>query len=115
MQIARGEIVLASLEPVKGSEQGKTRPCLIVQNDIANKFSNTTIIVPITSHIPDKEYPTTVFIEANTYGLKEKSTILCNQIRTISIKERIIKKIGRLNPEMMRKVDLALNASLGLD
>jgi mRNA interferase MazF len=114
MQVKRGDVVLASLEPVKGSEQGKTRPCLIVQNDTANKFSNTTIIVPITSTIPDKEYPTTVHIEPNTAGLTQAGTILCNQIRTISIEHRIIKKLGHLQTEMMRKVDLALKASLQL-
>ncbi|MFH1257701.1 MAG: type II toxin-antitoxin system PemK/MazF family toxin [Candidatus Micrarchaeota archaeon] len=114
MNILRGDVVLANLEPVRGSEQGKTRPCLIVQNDTANKYSNTTIIVPITSKIPDREYPTTVFLEENSAGLKDAGTILCNQIRTISIESRIIRKIGRLQPEKMRKVDDAIKASLAL-
>ena len=49
MEIKRGDIVLAGLEPVKGSEQGGVRPVLVIQNDGGNKFSPTTIIAPITS------------------------------------------------------------------
>ena len=115
MNIKRGEIILASLNPVLGSEQGETRPCLVVQNDIANEFSNTTIIVPVTSTIPDKYYPTVVVIEPADSGLKKTSAILCNQIRTISIKHRIIKKLGLLKPLTMKKVDSALKTSLGLE
>lgn len=62
-RIIRGEIVLANLEPVKGSEQGGTRPVLIIQNDTGNKYSTTTIIAPITSNIMKQKYPTNVIIK----------------------------------------------------
>ncbi|VVB99780.1 PemK-like, MazF-like toxin of type II toxin-antitoxin system [uncultured archaeon] len=114
MNIRRGEIVLVNLEPVKGSEQGRIRPCLIVQNDIANEYSSTTIVVPFTSTIPEKDYPTVVIVEPSESGLKETSTALCNQIRTISAKDRVIKAIGMLKPATMKKVDEALKTSLGL-
>lgn len=112
-EIKRGEIVLANLEPVKGSEQGGVRPVLIIQNDNSNKFSPTTIIAPITSKIYTKEFPQNVEIEPNESKLKIKSTILLNQIRTID-KKRIIKKISKLNPYLMFKVDLAVKINLSL-
>ena len=114
MEIKRNDIFLARLNPVEGSEQGGIRPCLIIQNNILNKFSPLTIIAPITSKIYEKEYPTNVEIKKEESGLKIDSTILLNQIRTID-KKRIIKKINSLNEFIMKKVDLAIRISLGLD
>ncbi|MEK6891069.1 MAG: type II toxin-antitoxin system PemK/MazF family toxin [Nanoarchaeota archaeon] len=111
--IIRGEIVLANLEPVKGSEQGGTRPVLIIQNNIGNKYSTTTIIAPITSSIMKQEYPTNVIIKKEESKLKVDSTILLNQIRAID-KSRISKKISFVDSFIMRKVDLAIKISLGL-
>jgi len=115
MTIKRGDIFLADLEPIKGSEQGKIRPCLVVQDDVANTYSPNTIIVPITSHIPDKFYPTVVVINSSESGLPKESAILCSQIRTISTRDRIIKKLGTLKSESMKKVDEALKVSLALE
>lgn len=115
MNIKRGEIVLVNLEPSMGSEQGKIRPCLVVQNNVLNRFLTTTIVVPLTSRIPDKDYPSEVVVNPGESGLKEKSSILCHQIRAISFKDRILKKIGSLTPETMRKVNEALKTSLGIE
>ena len=115
MNIKRGDIVLANLEPVMGSEQGRIRPCLVVQNDVGNKFSSTTIISPITSAIPDKNYPTAVIVDQQESGLKEKSAVLCNQIRTISREHRMIKILGSLKPQTMKRIDNALKVSLAPD
>ncbi|MFT4261558.1 MAG: type II toxin-antitoxin system PemK/MazF family toxin [Candidatus Woesearchaeota archaeon] len=106
MQIQRGDKVLVSLDPVKGSEQGKTRPCIIVQNDIGNTFGSTTIIVPLTTNI-SKIYPTDVLIEGN-------SRADCGQIRTID-KIRIIKKIGKITAEELKNLDESLKISLSLN
>ena len=114
MKIKRGEVVLVNLEPVIGSEQGRIRPVLVIQNDISNEFSPTTIIAPITSKVYKKEYPTNVFIPKQNSKLDKDSTILLNQIRTID-KFRIIKKISNLNNFIMKKVDLAIKVSLGLE
>jgi len=114
MKIKRGEVVLVNLEPVIGSEQGRIRPVLVIQNDISNEFSPTTIIAPITSKVYNKEYPTNVFISKQDSKLDKDSTILLNQIRTID-KSRIIKKISNLNNFIMKKVDLALKVSLDLE
>ena len=113
-QIIKGEIVVADLEPVKGSEQGGIRPVLIIQNDTLNKNAPTTIIAPITSKIYTKEYPTNVLIKKEDSNLKLDSTILLNQIKTID-KKRIIKKISMLNNFTMNKVDKAIKISLALD
>jgi mRNA interferase MazF len=113
MEIKRGDIVLAALEPVKGSEQGGTRPVLIIQNDISNKFSPATIIAPITSSIGDKEYPTDVFISKLDSNLNKDSKVLLNQIRAID-KKRIVNRISYLSNFTMSKVDMALKISLGL-
>jgi mRNA interferase MazF len=113
-QFIRGEIVLANLEPVRGSEQGGIRFVLIIQNNEGNKFSPTTIVASITSKKFTKEYPTNIFISKQDSKLKVDSTILLNQIRTID-KSRIIKKISSLDFYSMNKVDLAIKVSLGLD
>lgn len=115
MIIKRGDIFLTNLEPVQGSEQGKIRPCLIIQNDTSNEFSPTTIIAPITSNIPDKYYPTIVLISPAESGLPKESTVLCAQVRTISKAHRIIKKLGALKPNAMKRVDQALKTSLSLE
>ena len=114
LQIIRGDIVLVNLDPVIGSEQGKPRPALIVQNDVGNKFSPLTIIAPITTKIYSREYPTNVQISKKESKLKEESTILLNQIRTID-KKRIVKKMSTLDKSVLAKVDLAIKISLGLE
>ena len=111
-RFVRGEVVVANLEPVKGSEQGGTRPVLIIQNDIGNEYSTTTIVAPLTSSVMKKEYPTNVFLLSSF--LKKDSTILLNQIRTID-KSRIVRKIGAVDNFIMNKVDRAIRVSLGLD
>lgn len=112
--LRRGDVVVANLEPVVGSEQGEIRPAVIVQNDVSNKYSPTTIIVPITSKKQTKKYVTNVPISSGESKLKKDSLILCNQIRTID-KFRIKRKISALNNEIMKKVDLALKISLALN
>ncbi len=113
MNIRRGNVVLAKLDPVKGSEQGKTRPCLVIQNDVGNKMSPTTIIAAITSKT-EREYPFMVRLSTGEGGLKKEGLVLCNQLRTISIEDRIISKIGSLKKGTMDKVDEALRTSLSL-
>jgi len=109
----RGDGWLAKLDPTSGSEQGKTRPVVIIQNDVANQYSPVVIIAAITTALGPKEYPTEVQVKAPEGGLKKDSVILLNQIHTIG-KQRLIERWGKLNPEMMNKVDEALKVSLAL-
>ena len=113
MEIKRGGIVLVNFEPVRGSEQGGIRPSLVIQNDIFNKYSPTTIVAPITSKLFKKEYPTNVTLKKEDSRLNQDSTVLLNQIKTID-KSRIIMKISLLDFYSMKKVDLALKISLDL-
>jgi mRNA interferase MazF len=113
MEIKRGDIVLVNFEPVKGSEQRGIRPSLVIQNDIFNTYSPTTIVAPITSKSFKKEYPTNVLIKKEDSKLKRDSTALLNQIKTID-KLRIIKRISLLDNFTMNKVDRAIKVSLDL-
>lgn len=110
----RGEIYFAQLNPVVGSEQGGIRPVLVIQNDIGNQYSPTTIILAITSQINKAKLPTHVEIDAHTYGLERDSVILAEQIRTID-KSRLKQRIAVLREESMEKVNQALKISLGLE
>lgn len=103
----------ADLSPVVGSEQGGTRPVLILQNDIGNRFSPTVIVAAITAQIQKAKLPTHVEINAKKYGFERDSVILLEQIRTID-KQRLTDKITNLDEPMMHKVNEALQISLGL-
>ncbi|MEN6349609.1 MAG: type II toxin-antitoxin system PemK/MazF family toxin [Syntrophomonas sp.] len=111
--IKRGEIYFAQLNPVVGSEQGGVRPVLVVQNDIGNQYSPTTIILAITAQINKAKLPTHIELKASVYGLERDSVILAEQVRTID-KTRLKQRIAVLKEETMNKVDQALLISLGL-
>lgn len=113
MSIKRGEIFYAELNPVIGSEQGGTRPVLVIQNDIGNQYSPTTIVVAITSQISKAKLPTHVEVRAVRSGLERDSVILTEQIRTVD-KSRLKEKVAVLDDEVMLRVDDAIEVSLGL-
>ena len=109
----RGEVYLVNFDPTIGSEIKKTRPALIIQNDIANEHSPITIVAAITSKFDDNLYPTEVEISAGEGGLKQHSVVLLNQIRSIDA-QRLVKKLGKFDDSTMRKVDSSIEISLGL-
>ncbi|MGI6064938.1 MAG: type II toxin-antitoxin system PemK/MazF family toxin [Bacillota bacterium] len=113
MIIKRGEVFYAELNPVQGSEQGGTRPVLVVQNDIGNQYSPTTIILAITSQINKAKLPTHVELPKEKTGLERDSVILAEQVRTID-KSRLQHKVTVLSNEIMEKVNRAVEISLGL-
>ncbi|SEB18383.1 mRNA interferase MazF [Thalassobacillus cyri] len=86
---------------------------LILQNDIGNRFSPTVIVAAITAQIQKAKLPTHVEINAEKYGFERDSVILLEQIRTID-KQRLTDKITQLDEKMMKRVDEALQISLGL-
>lgn len=108
----RGDVWMVDLEPVRGSEEGKVRPALVIQNDIGNEFSPVIIVAAITSG-EKAIYDTEVEIKAPDGGLRKDSLILLNQIRTVD-KSRAIRKWGQASAEVMEKVNRALQISLGL-
>lgn len=108
----RGEVWLVNFDPTIGAEINKTRPALIIQNDISNIHSPVTIVAAITSAKPgDKIYPTEVFIKMKAGGLVNDSLVLLNQIRTID-KQRLVKRLGTLPTPTMKSVTTAIEISL---
>ena len=108
----RGDIWTVDFEPVVGSEQGKVRPALIIQNDIGNRYSPVLIVAAITSG-EKAIYDTEVEVKAPEGGLRHDSLVLLNQIRTVD-KRRVGQFWGRLAPQTMRQVNEAIKISLGL-
>lgn len=125
MPVKRGEIYWVEFDPVKGSEQGGLRPALVVQNDVGNRYSPTTVVVAVTRTVPPKPYPFVVVVEPGESGLSAQSTVNCAQIAMIQQSgaagrlrpprgESEVRPVGRLSPEKMREVDDALKYNLGL-
>jgi len=111
--IRRGEIYFARLNPVIGSEQGDTRPVLVVQNNIGNKYSPTIVVTPITSNHKKSHLPTHVKIPLAT-GLDVDSLALVEQIRTID-RSRFDGYIGRIDTNVQLKIDDALAVCVGIE
>jgi len=109
----RGEIWIVSLEPVKGSEIGKTRPALVISNNRNNTFSETVTILPITSNTL-KVYPFEVFLSKKEINLKNDSKVKCNQIRTID-KKRLLDVLCAVSPEILEEVEKALLIHLNMN
>jgi len=112
-EIKRGDIWLVGLDPTIGHEIKKSRPAVIIQNDLGNKFSPITIIAPLTSQKLENVYPMEVLITKKNSGLDKDSKALLNQIRAID-KRRLLKKLGKLDADTLAKLDEALKISLGL-
>jgi len=114
IQVKRGDIHYATLDPVVGRETGKTRPVLVIQNDIGNMYSPTTIVAVITEYSEKKaSYPICVAIKKKN-GFKKDSVVNLAQIRTIDKKRLTTPKLGSLSKDTMKKVDDALKNSLAL-
>ncbi len=113
MALKRGEIFFAELNPVQGSEQGGIRPVLVVQNDVGNSHSPTTIVLPITSRLNKAKLPTHVRLSKGESGLARDSVVLAEQIRTID-KRRLQQKVAVLDEKSMRRVNQAMEISMGI-
>ena len=113
MEVHRGEVFYADLSPVVGSEQGGMRPVLIVQNDVGNKHSPTVIAAAITSRHDKAKLPTHIELTGRNVGLTKDSVVLLEQIRTID-KRRLRERMGRVDGELMERIDAAIAVSFGL-
>ena len=109
----RGEVWIVNLDPAVGSEIRKTRPAVVMQNNIANQHSPVTIIAAITSRKNGATYPTEVAVRRGEGGLEKDSLVLLNQIRTVD-KQRLVQKLGTFRQETMERVAQAMAISLGL-
>jgi mRNA interferase MazF len=115
MKVSKWEIFQANLDPVIGSEQGKTRPVLVISENDINNLLNTINILPITSRKTGRRvYPNEVLSESGRYGLKNESIFLCHQIRTID-KKRLSSRYGKLDDEKKQmEVIEALRFQIGI-
>jgi mRNA interferase MazF len=114
VKVRRGEVYFADLNPVTGSEQGGLRPVLVLQNDVGNQHSPTTIVAAITSRIHKARLPTHVRLpKRERDGLTKDSVILLEQLRTVD-KQRLCRKVATLDRLQMEEVNEALGISLGL-
>jgi mRNA interferase MazF len=113
-RIRRGDVCLVSFDPTVGREIRKTRPALVIQNDIGNQYSPLTTVAAITSQVSAQPFPVEVVIEpSDATGLSKRSAIRLDQIRTIDSR-RILKRLGRVDAVTMRAVEDAIRISLGL-
>jgi len=113
--IRRGDVVLVNLDPTVGSEIGKTRPAVVVQNDVGNRFSATVIVVAITSYSLRKAtFPVCVEIASGEAGLSRRSIANASQIRTVDRARLADAPLGRLMVPTMKALDEALRLSLAL-
>lgn len=113
-QYKRGEIYYANLgDNNVGSEQSGTRPVLIIQNNIGNRYSPTIIVACMTSRLFRNEIPTHVRLDSAVYALPADSLVLCEQIKTID-KQRLASYIATLNANDERRVNTAIRLSLSL-
>ena len=110
----RGQIYLVEFDPARGHEIQKTRPAVVIQNDIGNRHSPVTIVAAVTSKLSPTPYPVEVVVAPSTgNGLTMPSAVQLGQIRTVD-RERLVKRLGALDATAMRKLDEALKISLGL-
>ena len=108
----RGDIYIANLNPFKGSEQGGTRPVLVLQNNDGNYYCPTLIVAPLSSKLKKPNLPTHFLLKKGR-GLMTDSIVELEQIKTID-KCRIQRYIGKITPEQMSGVEEAIQKSLGM-
>ena len=110
----RGEIYLTALDPTLGREIQKTRPALVIQNDVSNRLSEITIVAPITSTVRLPVNLVHVLLSAHrSTGLSVTSVALFNQIRAVD-RVRLVKRLGSVDEETLARVNEAIQISLGL-
>ena len=110
----RGVVLEVNLDPAVGSEPNKTRPCVVIQNDIGNRYSPVSIVAIITGveNVP-KSYPVDVPVAKGEGGLSKDSVVQCNLLRSVD-ERRFVRTLGHLSKTTMEKVDRALRISLAL-
>jgi mRNA interferase MazF len=111
--IERGDVFIVNFDPTVGAEVRKTRPGLIVSNDVNNEHSPIVSIAPITSNLT-RVYSFEVEIPAGTANLKSRSKVMVNQTRAVD-KARLLKKVGHLPSVIMAGVNRALKLNYDLD
>ena len=113
MTIGRGEIWLAELNPIRGSEQAGTRPVLILQNNSINRFTSTFLAIPLTTNLRRAFLPTCVFLSEGEGGLVRDSVALCHQMRVLD-KSRLMRRLGSISELKLNAIDSCVLFTLGI-
>ena len=110
----RGEVWLANLDPVQGSEQAGTRPVLVFQSNSLNTFLRTAIIVPFTTNLRWAQFPHCVSVKANNGGLAVDSVALCHQLRVLD-RVRLVRMLGTLSETIMANIETGILVTLEIE
>lgn len=103
MSFKKWEIYRANLEPVIGSEQGKSRPVIIISRNEINDLLNIVNVLPITTRKAGRQiYPNETLLDEGEFGLPHESVVLCYQVRTLD-KQRLSQKFGEIIDEEKQK------------
>lgn len=109
----RGSVVLVNLGDRDGSIQFGIRPCVLISNNLNNKFSTVLTVVPLSTSKFKKDLPTHIAITTNNSKIEKDSIALCEQ-PTLIIKNQIIKELFELDDMLMRNIDVGVMIQLGL-
>lgn len=110
--IRRGDLYWVKLDPIEGSEIGKTRPAVVISNNINNEFADTVTVLPVTSSV-GKVYPFEVFLKKGIANISGDSKVKANQIRTVD-KKRLKERIGTIPDAILRDIEKAVNIHIEL-
>ena len=113
MDVRRGEIWLAELNPVRGSEQAGTRPVLLIQTNAINRFTTTVLAIPFTTNLRRAALPSCVSVAAGEGGLSSESVALCHQLRVLD-KIRLTQRLGEVSGAMLEKIENCVLFTLGI-
>lgn len=113
MTVLRGEIWLAELNPVRGSEQAGTRPVLVMQTNAINRFTTTVLAIPFTTNLRRAALPPCIHVAAGEGGLSSESVALCHQLRVLD-KTRLTKKLGEVSAATLEKIETCVLFTLGI-
>ena len=112
MIVKRGEVWLANLDPIRGSEQAGTRPVIIFQNDLINHVTKTVVSIPLTTNLRRASLPSCLLISHNEGGLATDSVALCHQVRVLD-KTRLQRRLGELRPQTLTALENKMLFTMG--
>lgn len=113
MTVKRGEIWLAELNPIRGSEQAGTRPVLILQSNSINRFTSTFLSIPLTTNLRRAALPTCILIQRGEGGLASDSVALCHQLRVLD-KSRLIRRLGSVDESTLDTIGRRVLFTIGM-
>jgi mRNA interferase MazF len=111
--VKRGEVWLANLNPTRGSEQAGTRPVLIFQHDVINRFTTTVLAIPLTTNLRRAALPSCVRIAQGEGGLARDSVALCHQLRVLD-RARLQRKLGTVSQDTIAAIESSVLFTLGI-